>query len=61
MKNDLGMRMKRYEVPANLTIVGADSKKRPAKGSDYTHIRWTIQKSLAPEEKGLVSFRAQLE
>ncbi len=52
---------KRYDVPVNLTIVGADGKKRPAKGSDYTHIRWTLQKSLTPEEKGLVSFRAQLE
>ncbi len=52
---------KRYDVPINLTMVGADGKKRPAKGSDYTHIRWTLQKSLAPEEKGRVNFRAQLE
>ena len=52
---------KTYDLPAKLTVVGADGKKRPAKGSDYTHIRWTLQKSLAPGKKGHVSFRAQLE
>jgi uncharacterized repeat protein (TIGR01451 family) len=52
---------KTYELPEKLTVVDADGKMRPAKGSDYTHIRWTLQKSLAPEEKGIVNFRAQLE
>jgi uncharacterized repeat protein (TIGR01451 family) len=50
-----------YDLPAKLTIVGADGKKRPAKGSDYTHIRWTLKRSLAPGEKGQASFRARLE
>ena len=53
---------KTYDLPAKLTITGANGKKRPAKGSDYTHIRWTLQKSLAPEKKGgYVNFRARLE
>jgi len=52
---------KTYDLPGKLTIVGADGKKRPAKGSEYTHIRWTLQKSLIPGKKGHVSFRAQLE
>ena len=51
----------KYDLPAKLTIVGADGKKRPAKGADYTHIRWTLTKSLTPGEKGHVSFRALLE
>jgi uncharacterized repeat protein (TIGR01451 family) len=50
-----------YGLPAVLTVAGADGKERPAKGSDYTHIRWTLQRSLAPGEKGGVSFRARLE
>ena len=50
-----------YDLPARLTIVGADGKERPAQGSDYTHIRWTLTKSLAPGETGRVSFRARLE
>ena len=50
-----------YDVPEKLTIVDDDGKERPAKGADYTHIRWTLQKSMAPEEKGLVTFRAQLK
>jgi uncharacterized repeat protein (TIGR01451 family) len=52
---------KSYDLPENLTIVDGDGKERPAMGPDYTHIRWTLQKELAPEEKGLVTFRAQLE
>jgi uncharacterized repeat protein (TIGR01451 family) len=50
-----------YDLPIKLTVVGADGKKRPAKGSDYTHIKWTLQRALAPGEKGRVSFRARLE
>ena len=52
---------KTYDLPEKLTVVDADGKERPAKGSDYTHIRWALYKSLAPGEKGQVSFRATLE
>jgi len=52
---------KTYDLPAVLTVVGADGKERPAKGSDYTHIKWTLQRALAPGEKGRASFRARLE
>jgi uncharacterized repeat protein (TIGR01451 family) len=50
-----------YDFPAVLTVVGTDGKERPAKGSDYTHIKWTLKRSLAPGETGRVSFRARLE
>jgi uncharacterized repeat protein (TIGR01451 family) len=50
-----------YDLPAKLKIVDADGKTRPAKGADYTHIRWTLTKSLTPGGKGHVSFRALLE
>ena len=34
---------------------------RPAVESDYTHIRWTLDVPLAPEEVREVAFRAILE
>ena len=52
---------KTYDIPENLKIVGADGKERPAKPSEYTHIRWILQKALPPATEGQVSFRAILE
>jgi len=51
---------KTYAAPEKL-VVTADGKQRPAAASDYTHIRWTISKPLAPGAKGSVSFRAVLQ
>jgi uncharacterized repeat protein (TIGR01451 family) len=51
---------KSYAAPGKL-MVAAEGKQRSAAASDYTHIRWTISKPLAPGAKGSVSFRAVLK
>ena len=50
-----------YAFPEKLRVTGTDGNIRPARASDYTHVKWTRQKSLMPGEKGQVSFRARLE
>lgn len=50
-----------YASPGNLTVAGPDGKTRPAKPSDYTHVRWTLNKPLQPGGKGSVSFRGQVK
>ena len=52
---------KTYDVPGKLKILDHRGKERPAKPSEYTHIRWTFQKPLPRVAAGQVSFRAQLE
>ena len=52
---------KTYDFPQKLTVTATDGSIRRARASDYTHIKWTRQKSLLPGEKGRVSFRARLE
>lgn len=46
-----------YDVPENLFVKDAEGKKVPAKPSDYTHIRWILQKAIAPGAKGDVTFK----
>jgi uncharacterized repeat protein (TIGR01451 family) len=50
-----------YDAPRNLTVADAKGQERPAKASDFTHVRWTFQNSLEPGAEGSVSFRAQLQ
>jgi uncharacterized repeat protein (TIGR01451 family) len=50
-----------YDLPGNLTITDSRGKQTAAKVSDYTHIRWSINEPVAPDETGFVNFRAQLE
>jgi uncharacterized repeat protein (TIGR01451 family) len=50
-----------YNLPEKLTITSANGFVRPARPSEYTHIRWTRQTSLPAGQKGQVSFRARLE
>lgn len=52
---------KTYGLAKSLMVVGADGKARPAQAADYTHIRWTIEKALAPGAKGSVSFKAKVK
>jgi uncharacterized repeat protein (TIGR01451 family) len=52
---------KTYDLPEKLTIVNSNGKKVPAKSSDFTHIRWTLNQSVKPGEKGQVVYRALLE
>jgi len=51
----------RYDAPRSLTVTDAKGQTRPAKASDFTHVRWTFQNSLEPGAEGSVSFRAQLQ
>jgi len=50
---------KTYAAPGKLTVTAAGTQ-RPATAADYTHIKWTMGKPLAPGAKGSVSFRAVL-
>ena len=50
-----------YDLPENLTVLDDEGKERPAKASNYTHVRWTFVESLLPETAGYVAFRAILE
>jgi len=51
----------RYDAPRNLTVTDAKGQQRPAKASDFTHVRWTFQEPLDPGAEGSVSFRALLQ
>lgn len=44
-----------------LKVKGADGAMRAALPADFTHIRWTFEKPLAPGESRAVSFRAKVE
>jgi uncharacterized repeat protein (TIGR01451 family) len=50
-----------YDAPRNLTVTDAKGQPRPAKASDFTHVRWVFQEPLEPGATGSVSFRAQLQ
>lgn len=52
---------KTYDAAKNLTVLDAKGKARPAAATDYTHIRWTLGKPLAPGAKGSVSFKAKIK
>jgi uncharacterized repeat protein (TIGR01451 family) len=50
-----------YDAPERLTVIDSEGRKTEATASDYTHIRWTIENPVTPDERTFVSFRAQLE
>lgn len=50
-----------FDAPKNLFIVEQDGTTRLATGSDYTHIRWTFEGVLEPEESKVVEFRARVK
>lgn len=52
---------KSYGALGKLMVKGKDGKEKPASAADYTHIRWTLEKSIAPGGKGSVSFRAKVK
>ena len=52
---------KSFGAPDQLKVKGQDGKEKPASAADYTHIRWTLSKPLAPGGKGNVSFRARVK
>ena len=52
---------KTYGNPEDLVVKDANGKEWKAKPESYTHIRWVYNKSLAPGEKGEVSFKTQIK
>jgi uncharacterized repeat protein (TIGR01451 family) len=44
-----------------LTVKGADGKTRAALPKEYSNIRWTYKKQLAPGKSGEVGFRASVK
>lgn len=52
---------KTFAPEGQLKVKDATGKERPATAADYTHIRWTIEGSLAKGAKGGVSFRAKVK
>lgn len=50
-----------YAAPDQLVVKLADGKERPARGADYTHIRWILEGAVAPKGTGSVSFRAKVK
>jgi len=51
---------KHYGKASTLKVRGKNGKIHPAKPSDYTHIRWQYNGSLAPKAKQAVAFRVRL-
>jgi uncharacterized repeat protein (TIGR01451 family) len=52
---------KTYATADKLNVKGADGKERTALASEYTHIRWTMEKPVVNGGKGLVFFRAKVK
>lgn len=52
---------KTYGLPKTLMVVGKDGKAKQASASDYTHIRWVVEKAIAPGVKSSVSFKARVK
>ena len=51
----------RFDRPEKLEVVEPNGTRRPARASDYTHIRWVFAKPLAPAESRSARFLAQLQ
>ncbi len=52
---------KTYDAPEKLMITNGQGLARPARGKDYTNIRWTLIKPLSAGGKGSVSFKARIK
>jgi uncharacterized repeat protein (TIGR01451 family) len=50
-----------FDVAENLKVAAGDGTERPARPSDYTHIKWTLEGDLKPDAGGFVTFRAELQ
>lgn len=50
-----------YDMPGNLTVADSEGTRAAATASDYTHIRWALNDSVAPNGTGLVTFKARLK
>jgi len=45
----------------SLTVTDANGEERAATADDYTHVRWTLQSNLAPDQQVPVWYRAQVK
>jgi hypothetical protein len=52
---------KSFAAKESLKVRGEDGAMRAALPADFTHIRWQLEKPLAPGEVRAVSFRARVE
>ena len=52
---------KNFGNPKDLVVKDKNGKEWTAKPESYTHIRWVYKKSLAPGEKGEVSFKTKIK
>ena len=52
---------KNFGDPDELVVKDKNGKEWKAKPESYTHIRWVYNKSLAPGEKGGVSFKTKIK
>jgi uncharacterized repeat protein (TIGR01451 family) len=50
-----------FGAPEDLVVPDSEGSERRAVESDYTHIRWTLDAPLAPDEIRQVAYRAILE
>ena len=52
---------KTFAEASKLQVTEPDGKKRPARASDYTHIRWVLSVPIAGGTSRDVAFRAVLQ
>ncbi len=52
---------KAFGNPEDLVVKDKTGKSWVAKPEEYTHIRWVYEKSLAPGEKGEVSYKTKIK
>ncbi|MGB5538993.1 MAG: hypothetical protein WBO37_02785 [Gammaproteobacteria bacterium] len=50
-----------YDKAEKLTIEDADGNLRAARAEDYTHVRWTLQSNLGPDQEAPVWYRARVK
>jgi len=52
---------KTFGPAETLKVQTANGVERAAQAADYTHIRWTLSRTVKPGEKGVVTFQAKLK
>ena len=50
-----------FAAAEQLVVTDARGRERPARASDFTHIRWGFRQVLAPGERGYARFKAVLD
>lgn len=50
-----------FDRPEKLKIKNPDGTLRPATAADYTHVRWLLNRPLAPKQTQQVEYRARVQ